>query len=75
MIQEVTEYFSSQDRFKSWEIIIVDDGSKDKTTRLALELSKKIKEIKVLTLAKNRGKGGAVMQVFKCHHYLILICI
>ncbi len=73
MIQEVSEYFTYQDRFKSWEIVIVDDGSRDQTTRLALELSKKIKEIKVLTLKKNRGKGGAVMQVIECYYYLILI--
>jgi len=46
----------------SYELIIVDDGSKDTTTKIALNYSKKetTQKIRVLTLSKNRGKGGAV---------------
>ncbi|XP_006814586.1 dolichyl-phosphate beta-glucosyltransferase-like [Saccoglossus kowalevskii] len=46
----------------TFEIIVVDDGSRDKTSKVALDYSKKygIDKVRVLTLAKNRGKGGAV---------------
>jgi glycosyltransferase involved in cell wall biosynthesis len=44
------------------EIIIVDDGSTDGTTALALEYAKQNTEveIRVVTREKNSGKGGAV---------------
>ncbi|KAI8458233.1 nucleotide-diphospho-sugar transferase [Phakopsora pachyrhizi] len=54
----------------SYEVLIVDDGSKDQTSRVALELaidhSKRAvdpenqAEIRLIRLGKNRGKGGAV---------------
>jgi len=46
----------------SYELIIVDDGSKDNTSQIALKYSKKetTNKVRVLTLMKNRGKGGAV---------------
>ncbi|KAK3943812.1 dolichyl-phosphate beta-glucosyltransferase [Diplogelasinospora grovesii] len=46
-----------------YEIIIVNDGSKDRTVDVALEFSKKhgLHDIlRVVTLEKNRGKGGGV---------------
>jgi dolichyl-phosphate beta-glucosyltransferase len=44
----------------SFEIIIVDDGSSDNTTQIAIDCSlKHIKYVKVLKLLRNRGKGGA----------------
>jgi dolichyl-phosphate beta-glucosyltransferase len=60
MLDECTKYLDqSGDKY---EIIIVDDGSKDSTTATALEWSRKIgsDKLRVLTLAKNLGKGGAV---------------
>jgi len=46
----------------TWEVIVVDDGSKDKTTETALEYAVSLgtQKFRVLTLAKNLGKGGAV---------------
>ena len=47
-----------------WEVIIVSDGSKDKTVETALSFAKRLGEdsplIRVVSLRQNRGKGGAV---------------
>ncbi|KAL8965522.1 MAG: hypothetical protein Q9183_003807 [Haloplaca sp. 2 TL-2023] len=48
-----------------WEILIISDGSKDKTVSTALEFARSLgKEsaglIRVTSLVENRGKGGAV---------------
>ncbi len=44
---------------KKWEIIIVNDGSKDKTGDVALKIKKKYPNIKIVTHSPNRGYGGA----------------
>lgn len=46
----------------TYEIIIVNDGSKDKTSEVAAEYTKSrgSDKVRVLNLTKNRGKGGAV---------------
>lgn len=70
MLDETLEYLEErqrEDKTFHYEIIIVDDGSKDKTTQVGLEYGKKfgVDKVKVLTFEKNRGKGGAVrMGVF-----------
>ncbi|GAA6010788.1 hypothetical protein JCM11491_002946 [Sporobolomyces phaffii] len=51
----------------SYEVLIVDDGSKDDTVKVALNLAKELEEefgakrgrVKVCSLVRNRGKGGA----------------
>ena len=60
MLEECTEYLEKSG--ENYEIIIVDDGSKDTTTKTALTWSKKLgsEKLRVLTLEKNLGKGGAV---------------
>lgn len=62
----------------SYEILIVDDGSRDNTTQVALRLARELSEewnnngrkmrgeIKVITLVNNRGKGGSVKHVGRC---------
>ncbi|KAI6023942.1 glycosyltransferase family 2 protein [Pisolithus microcarpus 441] len=47
---------------RTYEILIVDDGSKDDTSALALKLASHYpqSELRVVTLEKNLGKGGAV---------------
>jgi len=44
---------------KKWEIIIVNDGSKDKTGDVALKIKKKYPNIKIVTHNPNRGYGAA----------------
>ncbi|EDO47036.1 predicted protein [Nematostella vectensis] len=79
MMDETLEYLlekkKSNPSFTS-EIIVVDDGSKDKTTEVGLRYAKQcgVSSVRVLTLAKNRGKGGAVrMGVFSSRGRKILM--
>ncbi|KAJ1970328.1 dolichyl-phosphate beta-glucosyltransferase [Dimargaris xerosporica] len=50
----------------SYEILVVDDGSKDETTQVALDYARKhrLNNLRVITFEHNRGKGGAVTQGF-----------
>ena len=50
---------------RGWEVILVSDGSTDKTIETALSLARDLNNkisssIRVVALEKNRGKGGAV---------------
>ncbi|XP_035756169.1 dolichyl-phosphate beta-glucosyltransferase isoform X5 [Egretta garzetta] len=60
----------------TYEVIVVDDGSKDQTTKVAMKYCRKYgsDKVRVLTLVKNRGKGGAVrMGVFSSRGEKILM--
>ena len=72
MLNETIEYLLKQRKIKL-EIIIVDDGSKDGTSSFAMDYGKKFLsslsdtlqsriDFRVMTLERNRGKGGAVTQ-------------
>ena len=54
----MVDYLNEQDYL--WEIIVVDDGSTDKTAELAEKFAKSHKNIKVLR-EPHRGKGGSVI--------------
>ncbi|XP_065059276.1 dolichyl-phosphate beta-glucosyltransferase-like [Rhopilema esculentum] len=65
MLTETCDYLEKREKNDpafTYEIIVVDDGSKDKTTEVALNFARERKSsnIRVLTFKKNRGKGGAV---------------
>ena len=65
MLDESFDYLEARAETEadfSYEIIVVDDGSRDRTSKAALEYCKKhgCDRIRVLTLTRNRGKGGAV---------------
>uniref|UniRef100_A0A8C9U5Z7 Dolichyl-phosphate beta-glucosyltransferase n=1 Tax=Scleropages formosus TaxID=113540 RepID=A0A8C9U5Z7_SCLFO len=65
MMDEAMEYLESRQKQQpsfTYEVIVVDDGSKDKTTEVALDYTRRYgaSKVRVLTLVKNHGKGGAV---------------
>ncbi|WAQ98281.1 ALG5-like protein [Mya arenaria] len=65
MMDEALEFLDDKQKKNpsySYEVIVVNDGSTDKTSEVALEYTKKYgsDKVRVLTLEKNRGKGGAI---------------
>lgn len=64
MLDECLEYLTKREKSGlSFEIIVVSDGSKDRTVEVAHSYAKKYDCIRVLALEQNRGKGGAVRLV------------
>ncbi|KAJ4818380.1 Dolichyl-phosphate beta-glucosyltransferase [Rhynchospora pubera] len=53
---------SAAEKSFSYEVLIVDDGSRDHTSRVAFDYVKKYKidNVRVLLLGKNHGKGEAI---------------
>jgi dolichyl-phosphate beta-glucosyltransferase len=65
MLDECMEYLenrSKQDAKFTYEVIVVSDGSKDKTVEVAMKYCEKYstEKFRILDLVENRGKGGAV---------------
>ena len=65
MLDEALDHLRSNYADGDYEIIIVDDGSRDSTVQTALDFAKEHagrggETIRVVKLVKNRGKGGAV---------------
>jgi len=59
-LSRIDEYF--QDRFKKFEIIVVNDGSRDDTAEIVLKTRYKIRSIKLIGYKVNKGKGYAIRQ-------------
>jgi len=54
---------------KVFEVIVVDDGSRDRTGEIAADLAKKYNEVRVVTNRPNRGYGGALKAGFAASKY------
>ncbi len=52
-----------------WEILVIDDGSSDKTLQEGLKLSEKYPNVKVITHKPNRGYGAALKEGFQNARY------
>jgi dolichyl-phosphate beta-glucosyltransferase len=57
-VRDAVAYFRSTGR--PFELIVVDDGSRDDTSALAHRLSEELSEVRLIRLAANHGKGYAV---------------
>ncbi|KAG6548552.1 hypothetical protein Mapa_010040 [Marchantia paleacea] len=68
---------ANKDRTFTYEIILVDDGSKDNTVRVAIEYVKKYKPdiIRVIKQGKNHGKGAAVRKGMLCSRGQLLLML
>lgn len=79
MMDEALNYLEKrqkQDPVFTYEVIVVDDGSQDQTSQVALKYCQKYgsDKVRVITLVQNRGKGGAVrMGVFSSRGEKILM--
>ncbi|XP_034357275.1 dolichyl-phosphate beta-glucosyltransferase isoform X1 [Arvicanthis niloticus] len=79
MMDEALNYLEKRQKRDctfTYELIVVDDGSEDQTSKVALKYCQKYgsDKVRVITLVQNRGKGGAVrMGVFSSRGEKILM--
>jgi len=59
-LEEVNNYLKKKNY--SFEILVVNDGSKDKTASLVRELASKIENLRLIDNKENQGKGAVVKQ-------------
>lgn len=58
---------------KKWEIIMVDDGSSDKTLKIAQKLEKQDKRLRLVAHQPNRGYGAALTSGFSHAQYKYVV--
>ena len=63
-VSEVVQELVTQDQVSAYEIILVNDGSKDNTGRVARELETRVPHFRLVEHYPNRGYGGALKAGF-----------
>lgn len=58
---------------KKWEIIMIDDGSSDKTLQLAQKLASENKRLRFVSHSPNRGYGAALKEGFAHARYGLVV--
>jgi glycosyltransferase involved in cell wall biosynthesis len=59
-LREVQKYLKTQSY--SWEIVVVNDGSKDNTAKVVREMASEIENLRLIDNKENHGKGYVVKQ-------------
>ena len=54
---------------EKWEILLIDDGSTDKTKEICRKIAKENPNIKAISYSPNRGYGGALKEGFENSKY------
>lgn len=58
---------------KKWEILMIDDGSLDKTKEIAEKLEKEYKNLRLISHTPNRGYGSALREGFQNSKYEVIV--
>jgi dolichyl-phosphate beta-glucosyltransferase len=58
MVEEAVVYLRGRDT--AFELLVVDDGSRDRTSSVVQQLGRRWREVRLIRLAQNHGKGYAV---------------
>lgn len=72
VIEDSADFLVTQDRFKEYEIITIDDGSKDNTAKVLKKLANRIPYLKVIIHHKNLGYGKALMSGLRESKYSLI---
>lgn len=72
-LQRLLDYLN--ERFEEFEIIVVDDGSSDRTADITDQLRREKSTIDLISYMPNKGKGHAIKRgVLASKHSLLLTC-
>lgn len=63
----------ARDIAREWEIIVIDDGSSDRTYEIGKELAKEYKNVRVISHSPNRGYGAALREGFVNSKYKYIV--
>lgn len=73
-VEETIEYLTNQ-QYPEFEIIAIDDGSKDNTGEILDRLAEKHHRLRVIHLASNQGKAMALRMGAMASNHEFLVCI
>lgn len=73
VIENSVDFLQTQEIFKEYELIAIDDGSRDNTDITLRRLVYDIPYLKIITHSKNLGYGRAIMSGVKVSQYPLLL--